>query len=125
MARSWLKPSTVRPMTIAEAAWLAGFFDGEGSLVVRLGERRGACACRLSIPNTDHAALVYIQKITGAGGIGKKYLRGSNHKAQWTWALNSQRSVVDVLKQMLPFLVVKRAAALDFLDNWVDLPMSA
>lgn len=122
MGRTWLKPSRVREMSSLEAAWLAGFFDGEGSLVLRLGNgRHGANACALSIVNTNRSSLERVQTITACGSIVPKPVKKAKHKQTWMWHTNRQREVIDVLRQIEPYLTIKRPAALAHLASWRDV----
>lgn len=59
---------STRWMSATEAAWLAGFFDGEGSLSMYLGGRTRKNHCWvLSLGNTDTSALHRCIAYTGVG----------------------------------------------------------
>lgn len=109
-------------MSRVEAAWLAGFFDGEGSITRYMGGRNKAYECVvLSISNTHLGSLKWTKKITGTGTVYLKCKATKTHKTQYTWRLNSQRNVVDICQQMLPYLVIKRAKINKFLKEWKNL----
>jgi hypothetical protein len=123
MTRSWLAESTTRVMTTEEAAWLAGFFDGEGSLTLYMGGRgKKHPAWTLSVPNTHYGSLKKCAAITGAGNIVHKYYATEKRKEQWTWTVHKQRNIASILRQMFPFLTVKKARAEEFFSVWSDLP---
>jgi hypothetical protein len=89
--RSWLKEQTAREMTPTEAAWLAGFFDGEGCFgQYAAGREKRYLAWILKIDNTDLQALRYCQQITGCGTVRHKALKQPHHKQQWVWRVYSQ-----------------------------------
>src|SRR5438270_13689339 len=61
--RVWLKESTARRMSEVEAAWLAGFFDGEGSLSHYRGGKDGKyLSWRICIANTYLPSLERCQR---------------------------------------------------------------
>jgi hypothetical protein len=120
--RIWLKPKNTRRMTETEAAWLAGFFDGEGSLNCYVRKDKGSEGWRLAIANTNIEALEKCQILTGAGKVRTKPRYKAHYKPQWDWYVYSQRDIADILRQLLPYLVVKKALANSFLEQWVDVP---
>lgn len=120
----WLKPCTVRQMSLTEAAWLAGFFDGEGSLSQFMGGRsKRHPTWILAIGNTSVAALEQCVRVTGVGRVNGKSMRArpDHYKPQHQWRITRQRDIAEICRQMLPFLVIKRAAAETYLMSWVDI----
>ncbi len=113
-------------MTPTEAAWLAGFFDGEGCFgQYAAGREKRYLAWILKIDNTDLQALKYCQQITGCGTVRPKALKQPHHKQQWVWRVYSQRDIQALTTQMLPYLQVKRGIAEEFLAQWKDItPLS-
>lgn len=120
--RSWLKQSRVRKMSSTEAAWLAGFLDGEGSVSVSLGGRDGKYRTwKLSAPNTAKRSLEKCLKITGAGSIVVKYEKTEQRKKLWQWQVQAQREIRDTLIQVLPYLVIKHKQAKRFLKEFQEV----
>lgn len=120
--RSWLKPCTVIHMSETDAAWLAGFFDGEGTLCQCLSGN-GRKSWKISLPNTCLEAVQKCRELTGAGTVVKRKARTPGHwKDQWRWSVNSQRNIAAICRQMTPYLVVKRDAVSAFLTQFNDLP---
>ena len=120
MGRSWLKPSDAAVMSPTDAAWLAGFFDGEGSLAAYLSRGKFP-TFKMAVTNTHHGSLLKIQRLTGCGSIVVKPVSGRMRKPQWVWCLNRQRSVVAVLRQICPFAETKREVIERFLAQWTDI----
>ena len=99
-------------MAATDAAWLAGFFDGEGwytEFDVRSahGVRGTHHFICIGICNTVKASIDHCQEITGAGRIHGKYFNSGVRKPLWTWRLNKRADVIDVLSQIEPHLLIK------------------
>lgn len=110
-------------MSTTEKAWLAGFIDGEGSIGFYLaGRNRTYPAWYISVPNTHKGSLDYCKIITGTGTVVKKKAATERTKEQFQWRVNPQREIAAILKQIFPYLVIKRAQAEKFLNSFVDLP---
>lgn len=73
MSKRNLKKCSTKEMSLTQAAWLAGFFDGEGSITNYFSgkDRKYKCWC-LTIPNTDKEALDTCLLFTGVGNIISK-----------------------------------------------------
>ncbi len=118
MSGRYIRDRTALDMKVYEAAWLAGFVDGEGciSSFMARGKYKNWF---LQIGNTNLSALEYCQRITGCGRIIKKKEAHGNYKTQWQWRVSAQRDLVAVLEQITPYLIIKSEAAHSFLDEWV------
>lgn len=101
-------------MSPLECAYVAGFFDGEGSLYCMkvAGENRSGFKIFVqgSISQTSLPVLEYIQTISGNGRISMTKKKHENHKDVWClrWQPNQLRHIVP---QLLPYLIVKRNVA--------------
>ena len=122
--RSWLKNSDARQMSSTEAAWLAGFIDGEGTVCSYRGGRGGKYqSWILSVTNTNLASLEYCRAITGVGSVRSKRRHNvpEHWKQSYQWQVTAQREIIDVLRQIVGFLQIKRDVAKAFIDNWRDV----
>jgi len=109
-------------MSVAEAAWLAGFFDGEGSISEFKGGRDYKYRTwKLSAPNTNRQSLEKCKTVTGVGGICVKYEKTKRRKKLWQWQLSAQRDIQKILLQMLPYLVIKKKKAKRFLKMFREI----
>lgn len=86
-------------------AWLAGFFDGEGSIYVP------QYGVEISVSNTERKIIVAIQKHTGVGRLIETRFDRENWKTKYTWRVRRYEEVEPVLKLMLPFLTIKKDKA--------------
>jgi hypothetical protein len=105
-------------MTKLSDAYLAGFIDGEGSLILDRkvategGVQRVWFTPRLTIGNTHLGVLSAIKETIGGGFIqshGKRV--NPRHKPAWQYNLCGRRQMEPLLKRLAPLLLVKRAQA--------------
>jgi hypothetical protein len=125
-------PARGREPTFIEAAYLAGIFDGEGSLhdlkVVRL---QGAPRSKyqLVITNTDEALITWLGQF---GGTTHRVIPGAGHlgkKPIFHWRTERKAEIIRFLTFTLPYLIVKKDVAVKALvylmatekerKNWV------
>ena len=77
-------------MTEAEAAYIAGLFDGEGTITYKKykeKKKNGTYDCwriSMEIAMTDRSVLVWLTEVLGCGTLNKKP-RKNGHKMQWRW----------------------------------------
>lgn len=117
--RSWLKPTRTKMMCATDAAWLAGFFDGEGSLCKYFaGRNKKYITWVFTIANTNLPSLVYCNKITGVGKPRVKIKSTAKRKTCYEWRVASQNDMVSVCQQILPYLTIKKDRVQKFLNNW-------
>jgi len=126
------KPKTpLRAMTVEEAAYIAGFFDGEGCLTMRRSNRhsRGKAGSgvasvhyrlALDFANRHLGVLRWIQQFTG-GAIYSKY--GPARSSRWAPAFAlimwNKADIERLLRAIQPYVKVKTeqvALGLDFLS---------
>ena len=84
-----------------ECAYIAGLFDGEGSLINNKGY------FRIQIVNTNLEVLEWIKP---ARGIGK-------NKSVFLWLTNRAEMVDKLLRCISPYLIIKREITKDFLEH--------
>jgi hypothetical protein len=93
-------------MTATDAAWLAGFIDGEGSIMLALRRATGAVELLLAISNTDRSALETVVQLTGLGAVNERPRQSSRHKTAYFWRCSSA-GAESVIQQIRPYLRVK------------------
>lgn len=101
-----------RKMSQTERAWLAGLFDGEGTVIQPRKDR--PTSIRLAITNTSMPLLERVQEVTGTGSFVAMKRYSPKHTSCWIWQCHADNAR-SLLRQMLPWLIVKRAKALEFL----------
>lgn len=98
-------------MAVEEITWLAGLFDGEGhvSVLTKLSQR--AFGVKIQITNTCHPLLDRVAEITGIGYISTRPRQNERWKTTYDWHTTGGNAKA-ILQLMLPYLIVKREAAL-------------
>ena len=112
----------MKKLTGAEKAWLAAALDGEGCIYIHLVTRPGARNQKrlkliVNISNTNRAFVDRAKTITGRGVIAtmkqntaaRRY--GKTFVPCFVWMLQNQQEVLELLPQILPHLIIKRAKA--------------
>lgn len=101
-------------LTNEEKAYMAGFIDGEGCIGIRNGgSRKSIKIIRMHITNTNEEILRYIKDKIGFGSIYCGVAEGqynNRDKARYVYEV-SQRQCYAVLKEVLPYLRIKRLQA--------------
>ena len=101
-------------------AWLAGFWEGEGSLTMHV-DRSGKRSVRplLTVSQADRRPLDYIYERLKVGNVNlyikkgtQNYIKEENRvikarKDCWIWEVESKRAVLEILEHMLPHLRFK------------------
>ena len=98
-------------MTEAEAAYIAGLFDGEGTITYKKYKEKktkGTYDCwriSMEIAMTDRSVLVWLTEVLGCGTLNKKP-RKNGHKMQYRWRCVF-RDAFHVCCILFPFAHVK------------------
>jgi len=104
--------------SVAEAAYLAGFVDGEGSIGVYKHGR--SFRLRMQVANTSYPVLEHLQKIWG-GRISHNGTKERNPRWKPSYILDwNTNQILSLLKEIQPYLVNKAEhciTALEFQDT--------
>ena len=102
-------------MHINDAAYLAGLFDGEGSVYFKKTRQKkhqrpgkpihNVMVIRMEIAMTDKSVLEWVWETTGAGAFGPKKVK-EGYKPQWRWRA-AHRDALKVCKELWPFAQTK------------------
>lgn len=109
-----------RPLTVAQAAYLAGIIDGEGYIgITRSKTSVSAKGCKrgvsyrllVCVKMVNPSALYFAQDVTGLGRVKNGTPRQNpKHRNVFTWEVWS-RQAASMLKQLKPYLLVKAEQA--------------
>ena len=102
-------------MHINDAAYLAGLFDGEGSVYFKKTRQKkhqrpgkpihNVMVIRMEISMTDKSVLEWVCETTGVGAFGPKKVK-EGYKPQWRWRA-AHRDALKVCKELWPFSQTK------------------
>lgn len=98
-------------MTPSQVAWVAGLFEGEGTIYACLDKRNGRTYWHLNIRMTDEDVVRRAHEITGMGTfarIDKLYQRAT--KNLYKWSVTSRLELQQLLPHLLPNMGERRAA---------------
>ncbi|HEY1197289.1 MAG TPA: hypothetical protein VGG32_00995 [Thermoplasmata archaeon] len=95
-------------MRDTEIAYLAGLFDGEGCLMIRVGRGRYYDVIG-DITSVDEAPIRWLEQVTGVGHVQHNIPRNGN-RPWYNWRV-STRQLEPLLRAMLPYLIIKRERA--------------
>ena len=106
-------------LTEVEKAWLAGFWDGEGSITIfthtEKNGREKICPTIL-VTNTNENVIAYIVTLLDRLGtsfsINKQEGRSDKHKDAYHVTTRNIQYIKTVLEAMLPYLVCKKPQAI-------------
>ena len=122
------------PITIADAAYIAGLFDGEGSLQCKkawekkkkhkgAGYRKThAWRINMEISMTDESVISWVHEILDVGTVIKRNIKGTTksggrYKTQWRWRCTF-RDTLYVCKLLWPYAIVKLHKLEQVIDHY-------
>ena len=112
---------SIRELSVAEASYLAGLVDGEGTITLSRRHARDQRQLVLSISNTEPRILNWVRETVGAGKITRKRAVSAAHATGLTFAI-CNRQALSLIKHICPFLQsYKRERALLVLRDYVRL----
>ena len=85
--------------------YLAGFFDGEGSIA------RNRKSFRITISQTNEEILNEICDFLEIGYVIKVKKRKSHWKDSWVYFIASKKDVCNFLERVVPYLILKKELA--------------
>lgn len=93
-----------RTLSPTDAAYIAGFFDGEGSVI--LFKKRQTIQLVCSVTNTHRGVLEWLAETTGVGGVMVGHAATDKWRATWVWHCYFD-AAKSFLEQIRPYLVIK------------------
>ena len=109
-------------MTEAEAAYVAGLFDGEGTITYKKYKEKktkGTYDCwriSMEIAMTDESVLIWLTEVLGCGTLNKKP-RKNGHKMQYRWRCVF-RDCFHVCCILFPFAHVKLGKIQQIIEHY-------
>ena len=111
-----------KAVSITDAAYIAGLFDGEGSVdFKRRKEKRGNVqSILMRIEMTDETVLNWVHETLGVGTVRKRN-RSPSRKAHWkdAWVYSVRfRDALHVCKILWPYTIVKLHKIEQIIDHY-------
>lgn len=113
-----------------DAAYIAGLFDGEGSIYYKQTRRKrhdrpgkpihNTWVIRMEIAMTDKSVLYWLHEVLGCGTVGPRKVK-EGYKPQWRWRC-SYRDALYVCKIIWPFAHVKLDKVNKILEHYQNNP---
>ena len=94
---------TIEGLTDAEAAWVAGFIDGDGTITLSKTSDRRWKRPDIRVDSADIELLEYLKSLVG-GSIVRKKKYADHHRQCHTWALRSNSGAIALLRRIRPYL---------------------
>jgi hypothetical protein len=122
--------SVCAELSPTDAAYLAGFFDGEGSFVILRGAHGSPNnTFRVTVSGSKESVIAWIAEVTGVGTRVYANLTAKNPKwaEKWTWTAQAD-AAESFTRQLLPYLKLKREQAqlgADFQERLRDPKLKA
>ena len=120
------KKGSFTKMNDSDAAYLAGLFDGEGSVYFKKmnqvkHKRPGkpvhkVWVIRLEIAMTDKEVLEWVWETTGVGSFGPRKVK-KGYKPQWRWRA-AHRDALKVCKWLWPYAQTKLHKIEQVIDHY-------
>lgn len=92
--------------------YVAGFFDGEGSIV-----KTPVYRYRIFVTQTNEEVLKKIQAFTGVGSVVPITKRKKHWKNAWIYYISSSENILRFLRHIQPYLIVKKELASHAIKN--------
>lgn len=99
-------------MTTTEAAWLAGFIDGEGCFHAAV-RKEGRMALQVHIANTNRPVMEEVARLLGVDNLRSTKLR-RGWRTRWSVTLCGATKILALLDEVEPYLVCKKEEAATF-----------
>lgn len=113
---------TIKRMSLEECSWLAGVIDGEGSIGFYDYGKQGRRVF-IQVANTNEAFVTHVRAIVGAGSsimrcyYTSKLANDPRKLPIYQWGLKGSIRCVEVLKQIVPYLIIKKTKALNIIKE--------
>jgi hypothetical protein len=113
-------------ISIADAAYAAGLFDGEGSVYLKKTKQikhkrpgkpvHNVWVVRMEIAMTDKDTIKWCHELFGCGHFGERKVK-PEYKRQWRWRV-SHRDALYVAKILWPYAQVKLHKIEQIIDHY-------
>ena len=109
VTRRAIEQSKVYRLSISDSAWLAGFIDGEGTIIM-YHNGNPSPVWRLSAVNTDQNTMNHCKELTGVGSMSHRVRDNPKHSDSWEWYVSTWQAKA-IVEQIEPYMITKKETA--------------
>lgn len=109
-------PTSIRHMNQFHIGWVAGIFEGEGS--ISAAESGGTATLKVSM--TDKDTVLRLKEVTGIGNITDYKLKSG--KIIYNWTVCRRYDVINLLVSLVPVLSSRRRQRISEILDRIDVP---
>jgi hypothetical protein len=100
-----------------EIAYIAGIFDGEGTLISRYDEKNYLIASA-SISNSNYDLMMFLKDKIPDGHVYKhKKSKNPKHKQMYSFEITRRKTILTFIKLLKPYLIVKQEKSQKFIRD--------
>lgn len=92
-----------------DICWMAGLFEGEGTVSIVDSKRNGQPYARVALGMTDLDVIEKLYKISGIGGVEHRKIRPNRTKRMYYWRLNKREEIKLFLSSIKPYMGERRS----------------
>jgi hypothetical protein len=114
-------------MNVSDAAYIAGLFDGEGSITYKqyMRKRKGKNKAyptwniQMEISMTERSIMIWLSEVLGCGSVNKRppHKASMGKKMQWRWRCG-YRDAYYVCKLIWPYAHIKLPKIQKIIDHY-------
>jgi hypothetical protein len=105
-ATHYMPSATANALSPMDAAYMAGFVDGEGCVGVGEHNKAAILHVRFAVRNCNRDVLEWCKRTTGVGAIVVSFNSNPRWKTSYSWVVSSG-AAVSVLAQLAPYVKIK------------------
>lgn len=117
-----MKPARLRGdervMTEVEAAWFAGWYEGEGSLTRRTDRRTGSVSWELAVSSTDEDVIRKAHAMIGVGNVQFVKRQRPNWSDKHRLLISRRHQIAFVLDAIKDHLGTRRRGGVETFLDW-------
>lgn len=112
LPQPWELPIPELGLSLAEAAYMAGFWDGDGHFTLVRCCRGKGYAPALGVANTCRDVLIWFRRKIGRESIRiHQYCPYKNQKLAFSLEIRGHNTAIGVIRAVLPYLIVRKRQA--------------
>ena len=104
-----LKQCKVKQLSETEKAYIAGFIDADGTIIISNSKK--IFTPRIVMGNCNKLVLETIQSMIGVGKIYTKKMNTKEWRTLYHYSIGTHVNLIKLIPQLIPYLILKRKRA--------------